>query len=351
MAAPIAVEGLTKRYGDFLAVEDVSFSVDSGEVFGFLGPNGAGKSTVIRSLLGHLRSESDRLELLGYDVTTEAELIEAKKQIGFIPSEFSPYENQTGNELLDYFHSVRGGSRREELAQVFDPPLDRPIEEYSTGNKQKLAFILSFMHDPELVVMDEPTAGLDPLMQQRVYEFIRTECANGATIFFSSHILSEVQQIADRVGIIRGGKMIALEDIHDLMRKSGKVVRVATEEPIDPEDFTFDGADNLVIDGDGVSGRPSARAEGDRIDAGAAPDVEETTAPDATTTDAIAGVGVRQVNETGGELIDAEGSTLEMVVTHNYDVLLKRLAEYTIVNVDIRETNLDDVFMHYYTDE
>lgn len=290
MRSRIRVEGLTKRYGDVLAVDDVSFAVESGEVFGFLGPNGAGKSTVIRSLLGLLRSESDRLELLGYDVTREAELIEIKERIGYIPSEFSPYENRTGSELLDYFEAVRGGSRREELSAVFDPPLDRPIGEYSTGNKQKLAFIQSFMHDPDLVLMDEPTSGLDPLMQRTVYDFIDEECDDGTTIFFSSHILSEVQEIADRVGIIRGGEMIAVEDIHDLMRKSGKVVAAETEEEIDADDFAFRGTDNVSVD--------------DR--------------------------------------------TIEMVVTDNYDEFVKRLSEYTVVDIDIRETRLEDVFMHYY---
>lgn len=290
MGSRIRVEGLTKRYGDVLAVDDVSFSVESGEVFGFLGPNGAGKSTVIRSLLGLLQSKSDRLELLGYDVTREAELIEIKKRIGYIPSEFSPYENRTGSELLDYFEAVRGGSRREELSAVFDPPLDRRIGEYSTGNKQKLAFIQSFMHDPDLVLMDEPTSGLDPLMQRTVYDFIDEECDDGTTIFFSSHILSEVQEIADRVGIIRGGEMIAVEDIHDLMRKSGKVVAAETEEEIDADDFAFRGANNVSVD--------------DR--------------------------------------------TIELVVTDNYDELVSRLSEYTVVDIDIRETRLEDVFMHYY---
>lgn len=288
----IRVEGLNKWYGDFQAVEDVSFTVEAGEVFGFLGPNGAGKSTVIRAILGFLRSESDRLELLGYDVTDEADRIEIKKRTGYLPSEFSPYERQTGTELLDYFQAVRGGQRRDELSETFDPPLEKPIGDYSTGNKQKLAFILGFMHDPELVLMDEPTSGLDPLMQQRVYDFVRQECTAGTTIFFSSHILSEVQQIADRVGIIRGGEMIAVEDVRNLMAKSGKIVTVETEEPIDPADFQYPGTDNVSVD----------------------------------------------------------GTSLELVATGEYDRLVDCLSRYTIVDLDVRETKLEDVFMHYYTD-
>jgi ABC-2 type transport system ATP-binding protein len=288
----IEVEGMTKRYGDFLAVEDVSFTVESGEVFGFLGPNGAGKSTVIRAMLGFLNSEADRIRLLGYDARREAQLIEAKRRTGYIAPGGTLYDDRTGRELLDYFEAVRGGSRRDELSALFDPPLDRAIGEYSTGNRQKLAFILAFMHDPDLVVMDEPTSGLDPLMQQTVYEFVRDERADGTTIFFSSHILSEVQRIADRVGIIRGGQMIAVEDIHDLMDKSGKVVTAETAEAAAPADFQFEGADR----------------------------------------------------------VDVDGTDVELVVTDNYDLLLDRLAAYTVTDVTIRETTLEDVFLHYYRD-
>ncbi len=293
MSARIRVEGLTKRYGDFLAVDDVSFSVEAGEVFGFLGPNGAGKSTVIRSILGFLRSDADRIELLGYDARTEDDLIEAKKRIGYISAEGGFYQERTGIEILDYFESVRGGTRREELAELFDPPLEKPVGDYSTGNKQKLAFVVAFMHEPDLVIMDEPTSGLDPLMQQTVYEFVRDERADGTTIFFSSHILSEVQRIADRVGIIRGGEMIAVEDIVDLMRKSGKVVSAEVAGEVAPTDFTFEGADR----------------------------------------------------------VETDGSVVELVVTDNYDQLIDRLAAYEVVDVTIRETTLEDVFLHFYRDD
>jgi ABC-2 type transport system ATP-binding protein len=293
MCAQIVVEDLTKRYGDFLAVEDVSFSVDGGEVFGFLGPNGAGKSTVIRAMLGFLRSEATRVELLGHDARTERGLIEAKRRTGYISSEGSFYEGRTGAQILDYFEAVRGGSRREELCELFSPPLEKRVGEYSTGNKKKLAFVVAFMHDPDLVVMDEPTAGLDPLMQRTVYEFVRGERDDGATIFFSSHVLSEVQRIADRVGIIRDGEMVAVENIRDLMRKSGKIVTAEAEGTFDPDDFAFDGI----------------------------------------------------------ERIDAAGSTIELVATDNYDLLIDRLAAYRIVDVTIRETTLEDVFLHFYRDD
>lgn len=292
MAAQIVVEGMTKRYGDFLAVDDVSFRVDGGEVFGFLGPNGAGKSTVIRSMLGFLRSDSERIELLGYDATSERELIEAKRRTGYISSEGTFYEDRTGMEILDYFEAVRGGSRRGELSELFQPPLEKAVGEYSTGNKQKLAFIVAFMHDPELVVMDEPTSGLDPLAQRTVYDFIRREREDGTTIFFSSHILSEVQKIADRVGIIRGGEMISVENIHDLMRKSGKIVTAEIRGSADASDFEFEGVERVEVD----------------------------------------------------------GSEIELVVTGNYDALIDRLAGHEVVDVTIRETTLEDVFLHFYRD-
>lgn len=284
---------MTKRYGDFLAVEDVSFSVDAGEVFGFLGPNGAGKSTVIRSMLGFLRSDSDRIELLGYDATSESELIEAKRRTGYISAEGAFYEDRTGTEILDYFEAVRGGDRRAELSELFDPPLEKAVGEYSTGNKKKLAFVVAFMHDPDLVVMDEPTSGLDPLMQRTVYEFIDRERADGTTVFFSSHVLSEVQRIADRVGIIRDGRMIAVEEVRDLMEKSGKVVTAKVEGAVDQASFEFDGV----------------------------------------------------------ERIDVDGSTVELVVTGNYDLLIDRLAAHEILDVTIRETTLEDVFLHFYRDD
>lgn len=284
---------MTKRYDDFLAVDGVSFRVEAGEVFGFLGPNGAGKSTVIRSMLGFLRSESDRLELLDCDIRTESELIEAKKRTGYISSEGNFYKDRTGNEILDYFEAVRGGSRRSELSAMFEPPLEKPVGAYSTGNKQKLAFIVAFMHDPDLVLMDEPTAGLDPLMQQTVYDFIREERADGTTIFFSSHILSEVQRIADRVGIIRNGAMIAVENIQNLMEKSGKIVTAEVEGQFDAADFEFDGV----------------------------------------------------------ERADVDGSTIELVATDNYDLLIRSLADYDIVDVTIRETTLEDVFLHFYRND
>ena len=210
--AAIAVDGLTKDYGEVVANDALSFEVESGEIFGFLGPNGAGKTTTIRMLMGFQSPTAGGATVLGRDVTDEADLIEAKRAIGYLPGDPSFDESVTGREFLDYQARLKGEERRGELLDLFTPPLDRPIREYSTGNKQMLGIVQAFMHDPELVIMDEPTSGLDPLKQSEFNAFVREQRDRGMTVFFSSHVLSEIQRVCDRVGIIREGKLVALED-------------------------------------------------------------------------------------------------------------------------------------------
>ena len=292
----IVVRDLTKYYGDVKGNEDVSFEVYGGEIFGFLGPNGAGKSTTIRLLLGFLKPDSGEITVLGRDVLDEDELVEIKRHVGYVPGEFTFHEGLTGDAVLDYFESMRGGERRDELTSTFSPPLGREIGEYSTGNKQKLALVQAFMHDPDLVVMDEPTRGLDPLMQRKVYDFLLDESNDGTTVFFSSHILSEVEKIADRVGVIRDGEIAGVEDIDEVVSMSGKVLEIETAERIETSEFEIEGVEKV-----------------------------ETMPP-----------------SEGGK------SRLSMVATENYDALLKRIAEHTVVDLSVRETTLEDLFMHYY---
>jgi ABC-2 type transport system ATP-binding protein len=174
MAAPaIEIDGLTKRFGTVTAVEDVRFTVERGEVFGFLGPNGAGKTTTINALLGLLHPTAGTARVLGADVRDEAALVAARERIGYLPSNPGFDEDATGAAVLDLFGAMRGEPRREALLDLFTPPLDRPIREYSSGNRQMLGLVLAFAHDPDLVVLDEPTAGLDPLKQERFNEFLR----------------------------------------------------------------------------------------------------------------------------------------------------------------------------------
>ncbi|MDZ7688769.1 MAG: ABC transporter ATP-binding protein [Halobacteriales archaeon] len=294
--ADIVVRNLTKYYGDVKGNEDVSFDVYDGEIFGFLGPNGAGKSTTIRLLLGFLKPDSGDIRLLGRDVLDSDELVGVKRHVGYVPSEFTFHESLTGDTVLDYFESMRGGERRDELASLFTPPLGREIGEYSTGNKQKLALVQAFMHDPELVFMDEPTSGLDPSMQGEVYDFLLEEADNGKTIFFSSHILSEVEKIADRVGVIRDGEMVGTEDIDEVISMSGKVLTIEFADSVGVSEYEMEGVDEIDEE----------------------PPVE------------------------GGE------TRVSMVATGNYDALLKRIARHEVVDMSVRETTLEEVFMHYY---
>jgi len=229
----IDVRNLSKHYGDLQANDDLTFTVDEGEVFGYLGPNGAGKTTTIRTLMGFQSPTSGTATLLGHDVRDESELIAAKRHVGFLPSDPAFDETVTGRRILDLHASLKGDSRREELLADFDPPLDRPVREYSSGNVQKLGIVQAFMHDPDLVVLDEPTSGLDPLMQQRFNELVRAERDAGTTVFFSSHVLSEVRRVCDRVAILRGGELVATESIEDLLDRSGKFVRARVGSAVD----------------------------------------------------------------------------------------------------------------------
>ncbi|ALG81949.1 ABC transporter [Halanaeroarchaeum sulfurireducens] len=225
---PIEVDDLTKDYGSVLANDAISFTVENGEIFGYLGPNGAGKSTTIRMLLGLLQPTAGTATVLGADSADEAAMIEAKQRIGYLPATLGFDEEVTGEEVLAYHGSIKGDTRLSDLLDIFSPPIDRPIREYSSGNKRMLGVIQAFMHDPDLVIMDEPTAGLDPLKQAEFNEFVNEERAKGTTVFFSSHVLSEVRQICDRVGIIRSGKLVELEDMKTLLGQGGKRVRIHT---------------------------------------------------------------------------------------------------------------------------
>jgi ABC-2 type transport system ATP-binding protein len=295
----IELSGLTKYYGDIRGIEELTLSVDHGEVFGFLGPNGAGKSTAIRTLLGFLAPTSGSATLLGHRITDRRARLAVLSEVGYLPSDVAFYDGVTGRRLLDYLQSLRGGERRAELEARFPAPFDRRIETYSRGNRQKLGLVQAFMHDPSLVVMDEPTSGLDPIMQNAFYDFLDAERDRGVTALFSSHVLSEVRRVCDRVAVIRDGRLVTVEAIDDLLEKSGKVVTVALAESPPPETFAVDGVANV-----------------ERLDAG-----------------------------------DGDENRYRLLVTANYDGLLAVLTRYHVHDIEIRETSLDDVFLHFYTDD
>ena len=219
----VQTKQLSKYYGQSLGIKEVSLEIKSGEIFGFIGPNGAGKSTTIRTLLGLLIPTSGSVNILGQDISRYGH--EIRKDIGYLPSEVNYYEEMSARELLEYhcrFYEIYDYSEIKRLADLFELDLDKQITDLSFGNKKKCGIIQSVIHKPKLLIMDEPTSGLDPLMQNVFFEMLKDENKNGTTIFFSSHILSEVQNICHRAAIIKNGEIIATENIQSLLKKQMK---------------------------------------------------------------------------------------------------------------------------------
>lgn len=295
METVIRLEGLTKYYGKNLGIADLNLKVKSGEIFGFLGPNGAGKTTTIRLLLDLLRPTSGKITILGLDA--QADSLAVRRSIGYIPSDPSLYGTLSGHDLITYFANLRGGvqwSKVTALAERLQCDLSRPISSLSRGNKQKLAVIRAFMHEPHLLVLDEPTSGLDPLIQAEFEEIVREAKGEGRTVFLSSHFLHEVEQLADRVGIIRDGRLAAVEEIASLKSRSIRRLEIKFAGPVPEEEFV-------------------------RLD------------------------GVRNVQ--------TQGSTLVCDVAGVLDPLIKAAARHTIVNLKTHEPNLEEIFLAYYGED
>lgn len=251
MGTAIATAGLTKTYGSTRGIVDVDLEVPTGEVYGFLGPNGAGKTTTIRLLIDHLRPTSGTAEVLGLD--TRAATLEIRRRIGVLPSDIALYPRMTGGEVLDYLAALRGGVDRtaiDRLVDRFGVELGRPIRQLSMGNRQKVALVAAFMHEPELLVLDEPTVGLDPLVQREFHALLDEVRAQGRTVFLSSHTLSEVERVADRVGIIREGRLVVTERVADLKHKAVRRLEFEFPEPVDAAPFrALDGVWDAEADG------------------------------------------------------------------------------------------------------
>ena len=218
MTEAIATQGLTKDYGSGRGIFDLDLTVHDGEVFGFLGPNGAGKTTTIRQLMGLIHPTRGSARIFGLDCDRDS--VAVKRQIGYCPGELPQFGGWRGAEIVSYVAGLRGDvedAAIKALAERLDLDLGRKYREYSHGNKQKLALVLAFMHKPRLVILDEPTTGLDPLVQQEFYAIVRDTRAAGSTIFVSSHVLSEVEHICDRVGIVREGRLATVSKLDDLV--------------------------------------------------------------------------------------------------------------------------------------
>lgn len=225
--------GLTKKFGDLKALDSVDIEVGRGEVFGFIGPNGSGKSTMLRILLGLLKATEGKAEIFGLDSWKNA--VEIHKRIAYIPGEVSLWPNLTGGEVIDLFIKLRGGQpdgKREELIRRFDLDPRKKCRTYSKGNRQKVALVAALCMDAELYILDEPTAGLDPLMERSFQEYVMELKAKGKSVLLSSHILSEVEKICDKVAIIRQGKIIETGTLNELQHLTGTMIQVETKRPI-----------------------------------------------------------------------------------------------------------------------
>ena len=294
MAIAIETSGLTKFYGTSPGIIDLDLRVDEGEVFGFIGPNGAGKSTSIRVLLSFLFPTRGSGTILGLDIIKDS--MEIRRRTGYLPGDLSMYDTMTAREFLSYFANLRKVDTTREmvsLAERFELDLDRRIKDFSTGNRQKVGVVNAFMHQPELLILDEPTAGLDPLMQQEFQTLINEVRAEGRTVFLSSHILPEVDRIADRVGIVRENRLVAVDSVEAFKAKARSTVTIQFAEPVDGSGFA-----NLD--------------------------------------------GVRSIESRNG------GSALAVTVSGSLDAVVKQAATHDVVSISSRDSELEEVFLSYY---
>jgi ABC-2 type transport system ATP-binding protein len=290
----IETRSLTKYYGKARGIIDLDLKIEPGEIFGFIGPNGAGKSTTIRTLLGLIFPSSGSGRIFGLDIVRDTK--EIKKQIGFMPSEVNYYEKMDVRELLRYsadFYETDCESRIMELAASFDLDLHRKIIDLSRGNQKKVSILQSLIHQPPLLILDEPTSGLDPLMQARFFDILREENSKGTTIFFSSHTLSEVQKMCRRVGIIKEGKIIAVEDIETLRKKQLRKVQIEFNHPAKIDEIDCPGIISPLTD----------------------------------------------------------KNNLNFMFSGHMNVFLEVIAGKSIEDLIIEEPTLEEIFMHYYSEE
>lgn len=285
----LEVKNLTKYYGKIKGIENITFELKQGEIFGFIGPNGAGKSTTIRSIMNLINKTSGKVLIENKEFTKDD--IKTKEKIGYLPSEIYLYDDLTVKQMLDYhekFYKKDIHQRRIELVQRLQLDETKKIEDLSLGNLKKLGIILACMHEPKILILDEPTSGLDPIAQNTFYEILKEEKKKGTTIIYSTHILSEVSKICDRVGIIKDGKLIKVEKINDLLEKSLTEITITSK-------------------------------ENEKI-----------------------------IKEIDANIISKEQNTIKLSTKLSHNELIKILAKYQIDRILIEEAQLEDIFMHYY---
>lgn len=289
MKFAIKIENLKKYYGKLKAVDGIDLEIKQGEIFGFLGPNGAGKSTTIRCLMGFNKATSGEIYILGKNIKDHEETI--KSQVGYLPGNVKLYDNLTGWDHIKFFESVRGKSDNvEDLIKRFDFDPNIRFRNLSSGNKQKLGLILALMNNPKLIIMDEPTVGLDPLLQFEIHKVLKELRANGSTVFISSHNLNEVEILCDRVAIIKKGKIVSVETIKDIGSKKIYKIEVQFKDEVDEIDFS-----KVDIDS-----------------------------------------------------IERAGNNLTITVSGNVKPILAIILKHEIVDLEITKASLEDVFMKFY---
>ena len=254
MTAVIQIERLTKTYGAHRGITELDLDVAEGEIFGFLGPNGAGKTTTMRVLLDLIRPTRGRAMVFGIETT--ADPVAIHKRVGYLPGEFDLYDRLTGAQTITYFGNLRGGVDRayvDRLIQRLDLDPGRKFKEYSKGNKQKVGLVVALQHRPDLLILDEPTVGLDPLVQQTFFELVREARADGRTIFLSSHIIDEVDRTCDRVAIIREGRLVQVDRIEAIRRLAFHHVELSFGTPVPPALFSeLPGVRDVELDGNTI---------------------------------------------------------------------------------------------------
>jgi ABC-2 type transport system ATP-binding protein len=274
----ISTRSLTKHYGAVKALTDLTLEVRKGEIYGFLGPNGAGKSTMIRTLLGYHHATRGTASVLGLDTTTQS--VEIRRLTGYLPGGIALYDSLTGEQVLDYLVELQGREprRRAELCDRLELPgsvLRRRVRDYSRGMRQKIGVVQALQHDPELAILDEPTEGLDPLMQHAFYRLLDDLRREGRTVFFSSHILSEVERLCDRVAIIRAGRLMAIHDVGELLARRRRRVMLRWRGAA-PDPATLPGLEDVQVDGSRIIGMLSGEVAG-FVRSIASPNLEDLT--------------------------------------------------------------------------
>jgi ABC-2 type transport system ATP-binding protein len=294
--AVIQIENLTKVYHagreEIRALKQLNLSVQKGEIFGYLGPNGAGKTTTIRLLLDIIRPTSGRASVMGMDA--QADSVAIHRHIGFLPSELNLWKNLTGAQVVEYIGKLRGGVDMKivrDLTGRLQLDLSLRVRGYSAGNKRKLGLVLAMMNQPDLLILDEPSSGLDPLMQQEFNQLMREVRDEGRTVFLSSHVLSEVQAICDRVGILRGGELKAVLRISDLMHNDFRWVTLRFGDAVQPQTVA----------------------------------------------------GVRGVSE-----VSAEGNMLRLRLVGDFDPLLRAISAHYVADIEVQEPTLEEIFLAFY---